>query len=606
MRTLAILLNSRDERAMRECGSARGADVLALDYELHVRLAVAEREHLTPGDVLGGDWVAVCELLRARAWAFWREHAVAAFGGHQLLAFCPYRHFETLTRMVYAAEVVRGALARVRPERVVVCCEAEGHGLWQLETKWAPFGWIARYLAEEAGCEVELVWHAREGQKRGRGDRGAAERVDLARACGGRPYVLLQASHADLLRQRPLVEALLERNDCAVVQVYGEADAETLARARCGQVLVQQSQVARVADGGGVEAAARRAFNGACRQVEASLRPLFANPHLQPHWDFVFGAYVERMQWQVRMWSELFGWRVPSAVVVNECTPLAELATARGVPVLTLWHGANTDHRVWTEMLTGRICALSARHAARIARLHPARVPFVGGSPEVDAWRANTPRDASADARARCAARRELGLPTDGRVLVVCTANPGTLAHLAAWPQLRYRSYTALLKRLADWVSASGGWRLMIKAHPRHDAVEAYGRLLGGGGARVRVVCEPPLIQCVRAADAVVFPGGISSALFEASLARRPVYLVQAALEWFDAEAGDVAAWPRLASFEALLDELARLSADPDYADGVAAACRRAAEEYFAPAGRSAERCAAWMAAHVDAARVLV
>ena len=606
---MTVLLDE-DDLACAAAGlpEALDGELLAFDPDLHVVLKQRGLPHATPWDFVGADDGPALRGLERDVWRFWQEHAHATYRGFDLLRMAPFRHMEVFSRLAWAAYVLERALQRLRPAEVVVFEERCGHGLSQPpeNRKYPVLFALLRGLAEQAGARTRVLSRRAIVCVGGFKDLAAAgsEPADLPpaivdRDLGDRPYVLFYGNHVDLAHQLPLIRALRERNNCAVAQLYKAADEPTLrSMHQAGHVVWHESQVAEGApltEDRPWQHAARAAFDAARSTSPPALRSIFSNPHLDIHFDFIFGAYLRKLAWHVDVWTRFFSAHRPALLVLSDRVPLGEVAAQLGIQCLTLSHGLLIGEGRWTRSLLPRIGALSESHRSSLLEAGmPAGDVCVTGSPALDRLAVSLPRASGDGGQANVRVRQRLGIAADRHVVLCCTCDLGTLSKLGGLPRVNWARAVQCVEELGALAARRPEWTFLFKCHPRFDHPRLYEQLRSGSPAAgdVRVVVDAPIDALASAADAVVLPNGLSSTLIEASFWRTPVVVLTPSLLWYDARSWGTERWCHLGSLRALEAELEQMFADPRRRERRCDQTRAALRHYLGRAPtRSVPRC---------------
>ena len=539
-------------------------------------MALRERglPHVTPWDFIdrgdGGALLSLCDGMQQ----FWRRHGTADYHGMDCLKMSGIRHVRALRRLAWAAYVVRRAFERYQPRSVVCLDTTAGHGLDQppSQKKMPVFHAVVRGMAQHARIDVSLLpepaGDARfEDQTKALGDRDWPA-VDLPSLLAGRPYVLFVGNGADLLRQLPIIDVLHRSSDFGIVQMFKSADDEIVQQLeRGGHLVLHESQIPLPPDSAGDrwKESARSAFDQACEQAPSELKCVFANPYLGFHFDFVFGDYLDAMAGHVRKWRHLFRQHRPAALITNYDTPILDVACDEHVPCIVLPHGIMVlGYGYGYQALPERavIGAISAPHRNRLIAggIEPHRIVITGDPgfdaaiPEAHLGRAQ--RSAKSSACAAGERRRVLFLTADA-----CSPTSGS-----GLPEVDFKKVALCFDAVAALAGAKPQWQIQIKPHPRYDHIDHYDSLNRKLPAdrRIEVLTDQTTSRAVAHADAVVCPNLRTSAMFEASLHAKPVYLLDTGMVWCDRAAWGIDKWPRLASVAQLECELEEIFANQD------------------------------------------
>ncbi len=584
---LLVALNEADVAAMDAAGA--GGQLLVHDPDLHLRLLELGREHVTTWDVVGHDEREAVHALDESAWAFWREAARAPFGSVDLLQCAGFRHASWISRLVWAAYVVRRAAERLDPAAIVTTDQEVGHALDQPaeSREFAAMAAVAAGVAEHLGLPVRRVSCGRERggaafhdeiRERTQSDLPA---VNLASELTARPFVLFQANGSDLPRQLPLVRELIGDGRLAAVQVYKWAERTDLESARgLGHPVLHESQLAPPAAGidtRGISAAARLRFEQhAVRLTDVVLRTVFANPHLRSHYEFLFGEYVQRIAAQSAAWRRWIAQCRPAAFVANYHSPLLDLMAAEGVPSLVLPHGLSVcGLRRWYESLPGGV------HVATCGERHAQRLVQAG----FEAQRVHVTKPSLAPAHPASRESAPAG-PAGQRRILLCTGNLGIPSKFVHPPLTDWKRALASIVQLGRLAARHPQWQFAVKCHPRFDHPAVFERVNRELPPPLHwpIRSDLPLEQAAADADVVVFCNIFSSGQIELSAAGRVVLVLADALVWDDSVGSQTQYWPRLESVGALEEELARLLSDESYAASRRRQCAAAARHFFAGA----------------------
>jgi len=588
--TLIILQDRDDVTRATDVPGALAGELLAWDLPAHLELQDRSLPHLTPWDFVSADDRDAVRRFESAAQAFWRDHAHIPFAGLDLLAIARFRHVACLARLAWSAWVIQRALELLAPETLFVFDEPPAHGLDQPADcpRMPLLNPLARGIAESRGIAVQPI--ARDAatfqdQAANQARASGGPAIDLASELAGEPYVAFCGSGIDLLRQLPLIRALREQPGLAVVQIYRAADALTLRTlASAGHRVYHESQLTTEAHG--VDDAALSTAHSAWNYTVAhltdrDLAAVFANPHLRPHFDFIFGDYARRLAAQAGFWRTLFERCPPQAVVSNYPTVALEVAGQLDVPGMLLCHGVMTagDTRWYTCLPPVTIGAASTAHRDRLLRAGiPADRIRITGDPGLDATLAD--------------ARRSHPLPSpDGpRRILLITSAIAAPAHQSDLPQINWRTAVDTFADLNRLARRRPDWQFSIRPHPRYDQPELYAHLQRFTPPERRWRTDPHLrlADAVRAADAVVVVNNRSSAIVEASLLPTPVLLLCPDMTSRDLADWGLANWPTLASVEALERELTALFTDPVRREQRTAQSRSAVHQFLGEPPQSA------------------
>jgi hypothetical protein len=600
-----IALLDADDLACFEAApaGARPAAILALDLEVHALLRQRGRAHLTPFDSAAPD--AEFAAFEADVQRFWSHHARLPFEGIDLLGLARFRHTACFTRLAWVTHVLRRTLERVRPVEIVTFQEPTGgHGLDQPPgaARMPLLSGVVRGLAEEAGVPVRLLRRpdAREPWTDLVAARAAPRLPPAAPPRWRRPLILFQANGDDLLRQLPVIERLVDGGATEVGQVYTAADDAIVRRLRDAphHVWHESQLTADVATGDDHpdrDGALRAAWMDAARRAPQPMRCLFANRHLSPHFDFIFGDYARRLAWRVRAWRRLLRELRPSLLVVNHPAPALDIAAGAGVPTLALPHGLMVlGHASWFEPPPStRVAAINPGHAERLRPHHDATLVRVTGDPGMEPLEARVQAARRARPALRRGLRSRLGRQPDTPVVALLTTCISSPAQAATAPTVDWPRALADLEAVAAMAARRPEWAFALRCHPRYDHRGLYARIGDRAGGVLHILDDEPLESLAAAADAIVVPNGISSVLVEASLAGTPVVVLDSAMTWWDHRRWGTDAWPRVNGVPALERWLgAAMSAARESA---AAAARHAARSFLGPEGEAAASAAAWI-----------
>ncbi|MCB9851425.1 MAG: hypothetical protein H6817_12055 [Phycisphaerales bacterium] len=597
--TLTVLLDGCDVAEVAATfPAALSGHVLA--YDLPACFALQDRsiEFTTPWDDVSPEDLAAAQRFDDEVQAFWRVHARIPLRGMDLLGMARHRHIACLTRMVWAAFTIRRAIERFAPTEIVCFDDHTGHGLEQPPGMGAMplLQPIVRGMAENMGIPVRLLPRARTTftDRAAHASRDQGERVDLTTRLDGRPFVLFAGSGNDLLRQLPLIRTICRQTDLAVVQLYRAAGDDALHQLRdAGHHVYHESQVtnpSRDCKGAEEEVAAksrnaRAEFDNASVRATGCARTIFANPHIMHHWDFLFGDYARRMAAHVATWQEYFDKHRPELIVANYPTPLLEVGAQRDIPSLVLSHGIMScgDARWYSSLPEVTLGAPSPAARNRLVRIGiPEKRIAITGDPGMDA----TLQTTNACARARDSIKKP-------RILLITSAIAAP-AHQGDLPAINWAGALRTFDELNDLARRQPHWQFTIKPHPRYDQVDLYERLQADlpEAQRWHIANEENLVELVASADAVVVVNNRSSAIVEASLLSRPVFLLCGDMPGIDLAAWGLEHWPRLDTVAGLEQELTSAFAHPEYLADRAAQSQRAAEVFLGENPKvSDERC---------------
>lgn len=470
-----------------------------------------------------------------------------------------------------------------------------------------PLLWaVARGIAEHARVPVRLIPRKRPVDvEDDAAPCGCADAQRAAPACWKptRPFVLFHANGIDVRRQWPLIAELSGRDDLEAVQVYKSTDADSLREARSlGHVVLSEAELLPDVPAPDISAACQqgwRAFQTACAHAPEALRGVFDNAHVRPHFEFLFGDYAVRVAQQVARWAALLQQTPPAVMVANYHAPAVDVATSLKVETLGLPHGLLVGNTDWTRTLgTRSIGVLSARHRELLLEggVGADRIVELGDPwlQKVDASRGG----AAATGRDPAALRSRLEAVEGTRLVVLCTSNLGIFSKAVCLPLTNWKQGLDDFEAIWALAAKHPQWRFALRSHPRFDHAALYESLNARLPAplRVRICNDVSLEQLAGAADVIVSPNVISSAIVEASFYGRPVLVLSGALCWYEPSDWRLAGWPHVANVAALEMELQRLFAHPEHYDRRAGQTRAALREYLGSAAASgAARCARWI-----------
>lgn len=586
--------------------------VLAIDPDTSERLAALDIAHLTPFDLVAVDEWPRYRAFESAALGCFDQYAHVEAGGLNTLGVARYRLTGAHRRMTWVSFLMRRAIERLAPARLITFAGECGHGLDQPPAaRRAPlFDGLARAAAARADVRIDAIRRpdatAAFVDHVAARNRAAPTPIDVDAALRGRPYILFQSNGDDLTRQAPLLRAAQAGTGALCVQAYSFATDAQLSQARDAGGLLWNE---RALLGGGHAALDPRAAQRArTRLLRAARRnpaahDLFASPHTRSHVDFLFGDYSRSVGAALVGWRRFFEARPPVALIANYHAPIVDAAVAAGVPTLTLTHGLMMiGQTAWYQTLPNcDIAAISARHAQALAQagIDPARAPVLG-DPYADALRAQAdavsagaPSEVDPERRQL---RARLGVRPDQKLIALCTGSLGMPAKTSHAPIADFAHAFRGLAPLCEMIRRRPQWRFAIKRHPRFDHHAAHARAFAGLPADQQPIGadDAPLSDLARAADAVVVWNVVTSALVEASLWRRPTYLHAESLVWHDHAAWATDGWPRTMSHPELERELERVFADEAYAARRARQVRRAADAFLVETP-SVDRCLGWL-----------
>ncbi len=601
MSGLLTFLLDRDDLACLEalCPAALSGTIVAFDPDLHIELLSREVAHVTPWSFVGSAELDAVREFEQVVWEFWQANASAPFAGMDLLHMVSFRHRSCFSRIAWAAFVIRRVFEEVHPREVAVFEEPTGHGLEQPpeHNKMPLLQALVRGAAEQDGVAVRLL---RRGEVPGHGEfvdwtakKSAATlpRVDLEVELQGRPYVLMPGSGVDLLRPLRLARALLSEGELAVVQLYKSSPArpEVLEQAQdAGHFVWHESQVVGNADPSAAACfeGSRDRFDQARRCVPRRLRSIFANPYLDIHFDFIFGEYLAKMAWNVRVWQSFLERHPPQMLVSTSYTPVNDVAHALGIPCLGLPHGSMmVGHTRWFECYeTSLIGAISDPHRERLIRagLEADRI-VVTGDPGLDellrSAEADTPPTDQASKM-----RAQWGVRSAQRAVLVVMGNMGMLAKLGGLPLYDWAASVRQFRELGEFARRHSDWRFIVRPHPRYDhpgLTELVNRTLPA--EQQLIVCGgEPLDRVMPGIDAVVVWNIVTAAILECSLWSKPVLLLSGSMVWCDPHDWATNYWRHLPSVPALEDELHSIFEDARQYDRAVRRTGDAVEQYLA------------------------
>lgn len=571
---LIVLLTAQDVAdAVSADPDSLAGQVVAFDINAHRALNTRGIAHHTPWDIIAYDELAALREFQHTILDHWETAASLPCAGLDLLKVARFRHVAAFSRLAWAAYAADRFVQELRPRRVVVFREPPGHGLDQPpEFRQMPLlSGMLRAAAEQRDIPVTTLPRKQSAWR----DQAATHAhthkppIDLAEQLAGRPYVLFQANASDLLRQLPLIAALRAESDHDVAQVYRAASDDVVAQClAAGHHVWHDAQILRPASSplDPVTAAdARSRFDAAARGLPDRLRLIFDNAHIQPHFDFLFGPYAERVATQGRQWQTLFDEHPPAAVVANYHSPLLDVAATRDVPCLVLTHALMMiGYPRWFTSLPGQatIGAMSTFHRQRLIEngLPPQRILISG-----DPWVRRVRTAAAAVTPDSCTElRRRLGLVNRRPMVLLCTGNNGMPDKAAGLPPADWAEGVRNLHALGQLASRRGDLHFVIKRHPRYDDPELLAEInaaLPPDRLLIDATAEP-LERLARAADVVCMWNTLSSVVVEASLLDRPVVIFSRCLAWTDPAEWALDGWPCLDSLEAFEHEVDHILKD--------------------------------------------
>jgi hypothetical protein len=573
---LTVLLD-RDDLHQLEADrpQALPGTLIVFDVDLHALLLDRGVDHLTPWDFIAPDERPRVRDFYVRTWDFWQTCSPVELDGLDCFKLATYRHVCCLKRLAWAAYALQRCLAELRPRELVTFAETAGHGLDQpVGSRKMPLLFaLARGMAEQTGIAVRLLrrtgtpdWNRLPEQPAA--DARMRAGVEVSDILAGRPFVLFTGSGHDLLRQLPVIQALQHQGALTPVQLYKSADEQIRGRLeRGGHLLWHESQVTDEIDltqFDGWVGAARLQFERLRRDAPDDLRCIFRNPHMDMHFDFMFGEYLRRMAWHVRAWPRLFERCQPQLVVANYAAPIVDIAAQFGVPTLVLPHGLMSfGDRAFPLALHEKVVigALSERHAAKLTEWGIARRRIrVTGDPALGAHRAPAGR------RERSPSWRSCERQGSGRrPILLLTGNLGLPSASSDLPETDWADAARCLETIGRLARRRGDWEFTVKCHPRYDHPLLHEHVNRGlpSDRRLRVVTDEPLDDLLHNCDVVVCVNVKSSAIFEASGSQRPVYLLHQSMIWLDRRAWEIDRWPQIARVDQLESELDAIFADP-------------------------------------------
>lgn len=592
--TVLAPLYDRDELAVLRRAHSDWTPLtpLACSVDVHLALRSANIEHRTIDAALGDDEFPQLVAAARRVRDFWRQHGTLPFEGLDLLDMCRFRHIECFHRLTWTAYALRRTFEAADPARLLTFPQTNGHGLSQPDDylKMPLLHTLARGIADDGGVPVNLI----ETDAETFVDLVAAQAAAIAPDASGSPAlpdpetsILFVGSGPDLARQRPLIARLQRTTRWTPVQVYKSASPALLAELRAlGHPVLHESHFAGQDDNAAPpdelpNAAARFAAMRAAAHASSDpdIRAIFANPHMDIHFGFIFGEYARRMAAHVRRWRAVFArWR-PRAVVASSPAAIIDVAQAEQIPIAYLAH---------TPAILGlphRMLGYDDAHLGAVNDFHVERLVEAGATPTLvrvtgDPGLAPPPRVRPADEPA--ALRAKLGIRDDQRLIVLITAAQGVLSKTAWMPLERMPRLVRMFEDFAALANERDDWRFAIRRHPRVDHPDLH--------AMVNECCAPDrkLIALdatlaaetvYRAADAIVcttFSGG----LVDASTYDRPVFQVRDAAVWFDPARWGMDAWPQVDSVRQLAAMLEQIFSMPKLYDAAIEATRKAYDEF--------------------------
>lgn len=557
--SLALVHDAADYDAIVASGNSVDS-LVACDPEIHVELRRRGVAHLTPWDLVDAARFDALRRTERELIAFWREHAHAACDGVNLLACADFRHAGALSRILWCHAIVDGALRHARPDRVIVIEQPPRHGLSQ-PPEVRTFPLLQSMLAGEAEGDGVVVsrcaTHAPQAAfddtvARRRAQPHAARRDDADRLANQR-FILVHGNGIDLDRQRELAAAIRARCDLPLVHLHRDSTADRVAALdTVFDCAWNESQFAQTADSMVVAALARdalRRWHAAVQNAPQPIRDVLSNPGLCAHFDFIFGDYLARLADHAATWTRFFDRHRPAALVTHYQAPILDVAVARGIPALILPHGANMDFSQWySGMPACRIGALSETHREVLvgAGVDSSRIAITG-----DPWLGRT-----RPAKCRESAKRDIGLPGDRPLVLLCTSQLGWLAKNESLPQTQWRGAIETLLEIRALADRRPQWQFALKCHPRYDHHELYPLLFSGGGV-MPIYCDESIYEVAAAADVVVFANVHSSAMIECAALGVPTLLLCDQMPGFDFDRTGLSRWPLVRSVARLEKTLA-------------------------------------------------
>jgi len=341
--------------------------------------------------------------------------------------------------------------------------------------------------------------------------------------------------------------------------------------------------------------AARLRFERLRQDAPDELRCIFSNPHMDVHFDFMFGEYLRRMAWHVRAWPRLFEECRPQVLVANYAAPIVDIAAQLGIPTLVLPHGVmSLGDRAFPLALHEKaiIGVLSALHADNLMRwgISRARIrvtgdPAFGQELAPAARREQLPSLRLCDRQGSCRRR-----------ILLLTGNLGLPSASSNLPETDWADAVRCVEAIGRLAVRRDDWEFTVKCHPRYDHPLLYEHVNRGlpSDRCLRVVTDEPLDDLLHNRDVVVCVNVKSSAIFEASVSRRPVYLLHQSMIWLDRRAWEIDRWPQIARIDQLESELDAIFADPGLYGARVERTRRALQgclgaDPFAAVSRCAE-----------------
>ncbi len=576
--SLTILVDEQDLACIEAC-RPRALEGTVLVFELDLHLALLDRglPHLTPWDLVDrSDWPAIRQF-RQELWQFWLAHAQVRFEGIDVLGMALYRHAAWVSVLAWAAWVARAAIRRVRPAELITFEEPVGHGLTPPLgcNKMPTLFMLARGIAEQESVRVNLIRREEQSGRPPWCDAMAKnsdqklDAVDPAELMRGRSVVLFAGSGADLVRQLPLIRELEGDGRFTPVQVYRAASESQVAEIRrAGHVVWHDSQLTQTApriERFDFVEEGRKAFEQACRQCPPQLVCVLRNPHLRPHFDFLFGRYSRTLAQHALSWTHVFSRFRPRAVVVNHGTPLADVAVHMGIPGIALSHGMSqtANPELMTYMRGFHIGAISPEHRNRLLRYGMAeQYVHLTGDPRVDEILGEIESLSGQDAeRVRRETRSRLGLEENHRAILLATGRMALHAHAGELPYVDWADALRCMDELTQVAARHPDWRWLIRPHPRFDQPRLYDRFNARVPERLQMIAggKHSLDELVLAGDAVVVFNAVTSALVESSFHARPAMVLEASIRWSNPDDSGMSQWPHVSSvakLEQLLESI--------------------------------------------------
>ncbi|MFN0136762.1 MAG: hypothetical protein ACKVS9_11680 [Phycisphaerae bacterium] len=561
--SLALVLDAADYDAIVASGNSVDS-LVACDPEIHVELRRRGVAHRTPWDLIDAARFDALRRTERELIAFWREHAHAPCDGVNLLACADFRHAGALSRILWCHAIVDGAMRHARPDRVIVIEQPSRHGLSQ-PPEVRTFPLLQSMLAGRAAgdgvvvtrCATRAPQAAFDDTVARRREQPHASRRDDADRLTSRRFILVHGNGIDLDRQRELAAAIRARCDLPLVHLHRDSTVDRVAALdTLFDYAWNEAQFAQPADSMVVAALARdasRQWSTAVQHAPRTIRDVLSNPGLDAHFDFIFGDYLARMADHAATWTRFLDRHRPAALVTHYQTPILDIAVAKGIPALILPHGANMDFPQWySGMPACRIGALSETHRDALvgAGVDSSRTAITG-----DPWLGR-----ARAARIGEGAKRDLGLPGDRPLVLLCTSQLGWLAKNESLPQTQWRGAIETLLEIRGLADRRPQWQFALKCHPRYDHHELYPQLFSGGGV-IPIYCDESIYDVAAAADVVVFANVHSSAMIECAALGVPTLLLCDQMPGFDFDRTGLSRWPlvrSVARLERTLDLMLR------------------------------------------------